>query len=162
MDFFIALDKNNHKIVNQGKTLQSHIIYIPPGMVALLSLYNMVNLITIDENDLVQRSCLTVKKLSFSRTGDIEVADLCDKHKNIVEEMNKLLRNRVVRSEPVYQDCKPWVINPCHNFALLPTPGFYVLETDDLDQLQDMYVEYSVLTAEQAIAIPDSFKLGVI
>lgn len=38
MDFNIALDKDNHALINGGTTAQSNIIYIPPGKVALMSL----------------------------------------------------------------------------------------------------------------------------
>ena len=44
--------------------------------------------------------------------------------------------------------------------ALIPVPGFYVLETDDVDQLSTAYVEYAVIDANQASVIPDGFKLG--
>lgn len=162
MDFRIAVDKDNYKLINDGKTIQSHIIYIPPGHVALLSLFNMVNTAKLDGTQIVSKSCLTVKKLSFSRTGDISDGnlDLCDKTTNIVREAEKLLKSRTIKSEPVYQGCCPWFVDPSHNFSLIPTPGFYVLETDEIDQLETMYVEYAILTAEQALAIPNGFKLG--
>lgn len=160
MDFFVALDKKNHKLVNDGRTIQSNVIYIPVGQVALLSLYNMMNVVYLDCDVLVNRSCLTIKKLSFSRTGDIPPPDTCGEIVDIASEMTKILRSRTIRSEPVYQDCCEWTISPANNFALIPTPGFYVLETDDIDQLQDMYVEYAVFDASKAIAIPTAFKLG--
>lgn len=160
MNFYIALDKDNHKLVNGGATIQSHIIYIPPGNVALLSLYNMIRIARLEDKSVVDKSCLTVKKLSFSHTGDIDVPYMCDKTINLVEEAEKLLRNRTVLAEPVYQCGCPWTINPCSNFSLIPTPGFYVLETDELDQLSEMYVEYAVLPASAVSAIPDDFKLG--
>lgn len=164
MDFYIALDKDNHKLVNDGKTAQSNIIYIPKGHTALVSLYNMTTIVKLeDENGekvLVNKSCLTIKKLSFGRTGNISVIYECDTHVNLVAEAQKSLADRRVFSEPVLQDCCVWSINPGNNMALIPTPGFYVLETDDLDQLNTAYVEYAVLTADEAKAIPNGFKLG--
>ena len=164
MDFYTALDKDNHKLVNDGKTAQSNIIYIPKGHTALISLYNMTNIVKLeDENGekvLTNKSRLTIKKLSFGRTGNVSAIYECDTHVNLVAEAQKLLADRRVFAEPVFQDCCPWTINPGNNIALIPTPGFYVLETDDLDQLNTAYVEYAVLTADEAKAIPNGFKLG--
>lgn len=164
MDFYTALDKDNHKLVNDGKTAQSNIIYIPKGHTALISLYNMTNIVKLeDENGekvLTNKSCLTIKKLSFGRTGNVSAIYECDTHVNLVAEAQKLLADRRVFAEPVLQDCCPWTINPGNNMALIPTPGFYVPETDDLDQLNTAYVEYAVLTADEAKAIPNGFKLG--
>lgn len=166
MDFFVALDKNNHTLVNDGKTARSNIIYIPPGHTAILSLFNMMNLVKLKDQDgektLVNESCLTIKKLSFDRTVDVGklVDDLCSNTSNHKYLADTLLRQRGMRAEPVYQDCCPWSINPANNMALIPTPGFYVLETDDIDQLNTAYVEYAVLTADEAKAIPNGFKLG--
>ena len=167
MDFFVALDKDNHTLVNGGKTAQSTIIYIPPGKVALLSLYNMMNIVTLEGGEggkfLQSKSCLSIKKLSFGRTGDVNkdlIDDLCSNNKTHLMLANKLLADRRVFAEPVYQDCCEWNINPANNMALIPVPGFYVLETDDVDQLSTAYVEYAVIDASQATAIPDAFKLG--
>lgn len=165
MDFYIALDKDNHKLVNDGKTAQSNIIYIPKGHTALVSLYNMTTIVKLeDENGekvLTNKSCLTIKKLSFGRTGNIPDLYECDTHVNLVAEAQKLLAERRVFAEPVLQDCCAWSINPGNNMALIPTPGFYVIETDDIDQLNNAYVEYAVLTVDEAKAIPHGFKLGI-
>lgn len=164
MDFFTALDKDNHKLVNDGKTAQSNIIYIPKGHTALISLYNMTNIVRLEEENgekvLTNKSCLTIKKLSFGRTGNMSAIYECDTHVNLVAEAQKLLADRRVFTEPVIQDCCAWSVNPGNNMALIPTPGFYVLETDDIDQLNTAYVEYAVLTADEAKAIPNGFKLG--
>lgn len=167
MDFFIALDKDNHTLTNDGKTAQSNIIYIPAGKVALLSLYNMMNIVTMEDGEkgkfLQTKSCLTVKKLSFGRTSDVNkdlVDDICTNYKTHLTLANQLLADRRVFAEPVYQGCCAWSINPANNMALIPVPGFYVLETDDVDQLSTAYVEYAVIDGSQATAIPDAFKLG--
>lgn len=167
MDFFTALDKDNHTLVNSGTTAQSNIIYIPPGKVALLSLFNMMNVITLEDGKdgkvISNKSCLTIKKLSFGRTGDVNkdlIDDLCSNNKSHAALATQLLAERRVFSEPVYQNCCAWSINPANNMAMIPVPGFYVLETDDVDQLATAYVEYAVIDANQATAIPDSFKLG--
>lgn len=165
MDFYIALDKDNHNLVNDGKTAQSNVIYIPKGHTALVSLYNMTTIVKLEEENgekvLINKSCLTIKKLSFGRTGNIQGLYECDTHINLVAEAQKLLAERRVFAEPVIQDCCAWSINPGNNMALIPTPGFYVLETDDIDQLNNAYVEYAVLTVDEAKAIPYGFKLGI-
>ena len=164
MDFYIALDKDNHKLVNDGKTAQSNIIYIPKGHTALVSLYNMTTIVKLEEENgekvLTNKSCLTIKKLSFGRTGNISALYECDKHFNLVAKAQKLLDERRVFAEPVVQDCCAWSINPCNNMALIPTPGLYILETDDIDQLNNAYVEYAILTVDEAKAIPYDFRLG--
>ena len=165
MDFYTALDKDNYKLVNDGKTAQSNIIYIPKGHTALISLYNMTTIVKLeDENGekvLTNKSCLTIKKLSFGRTGNVEAIYECDTHVNLTAVAQKLLADRRVFAEPVIQDCCAWSVNPGNNMALIPTPGFYVLETDDLDQLNTAYVEYAVLTVDEAKAIPHDFRLGI-
>ena len=167
MDFNIALDKDNHTLISGGTTAQSNIIYIPPGKVALLSLYNMMTIVNMkDENGkkvLENKSCLAIKKLSFGRTPDVSkdlVEDLCSNNRSHQALADELLADRRVFSEPVYQNCCEWSLNPANNMALIPVPGFYVLETDDVDQLSTAYVEYAVIDANQASAIPDGFKLG--
>lgn len=167
MDFLVALDKDNHTLINNGATAQSNIIYIPPGKVALLSLYNMMTIISMKDDNgkkvLENKSCLTIKKLSFGRTPDVNkemIDDMCSNSKTHQALANKLLADRRVFSEPVYQNCCEWSINPANNMALIPVPGFYVLETDDVDQLSTAYVEYAVIDADKASAIPDGFKLG--
>lgn len=167
MDFNVALDKDNYRLINGGSTARSNIIYIPPGKVALLSLFNMMNIVKLKDDAgnkvLEAKSCLTIKKLSFGRTSDVNrelVADMCKgtpSHKALADQ---LLADRRVFIEPVYQSCCEWSINPADNYALLPVPGFYVLETDDVDQLSTAYVEYAVIDADKTSAIPDSFKLG--
>ena len=109
MDFNIALDKDNHTLINGGATAQSNIIYIPPGKVALLSLYNMMTIVSMkDENGkkvLENKSCLTIKKLSFGRTPDVSkdlVEDLCSNNRSHQALADELLADRRVFSEPVY------------------------------------------------------------
>lgn len=164
MDFYTALDKDNHKLVNDGKTAQSNIIYIPKGHTALVSLYNMTTVVKLeDENGekaLINKSCLTIKKLSFGRLGNISARYECDTHINLLAKAQQLLADRRVFAEPVIQDCCVWSINPGNNMALIPTPGFYILETDDIDQLNNAYVEYAILTVDEAKAIPYDFRLG--
>lgn len=165
MDFMIALDKDNHTLVNGGRTARSNIIYIPAGSTALLSLYNMMTIVKLtgDETKVLEtKSCLTIKKLSFGRTGDIKqlVESICDNDKTHQALADRLLADRRVFAEPIYQGCCEWTLDPANNMALIPIPGFYILELDDLDQLDTAYVEYAVLPATQAIAIPDGFKLG--
>lgn len=165
MDFYVALDKDNHKLIDSGTTIQSNIIYIPLGYVGLLSLYNMANIVSLqedgtDKKTLVNNSCLTLKKMSFGEVDEKQIEVICGKHINLSDEYNRLLSSRRVFTEPVVQDGCYWTINPCNNYVSIPIPGFYVLETKAVDQLDTMYVEYATMPATHAIAIPDGFKLG--
>lgn len=165
MDFYVALDKDNCKLIDGGTTIQSNIIYIPLGYVGLLSLYNMVNVISLQEGEanqksLVNNSCLTLKKISFGKVDDVQLEDICGKPISINDEYARLLSSRRVFTEPVIQDGRYWTINPCNNYVSIPIPGFYILESKAVDQLDTMHVEYATMPATHAIAIPDGFKLG--
>lgn len=164
MNNIIVLDKDHYTLINGGCTVQSSIIHVPVGYTALLSLYNMTNIVKMveerGEKTLVNNSCLMLKKISYGIVEEATRVLACDENINLVDYLNELLANRRVFLEPIYQNCCEWTISPSSNYTLLPVPGFFVLETDDVDQLDTMYVEYSLISAEQSIAIPNGFKLG--
>lgn len=169
MDYTIIFDKDHQKVSENGTSMYSDVLYIPPGKTALLSLYNMVDetkLVTdptTGKKSLSSGSCVTVHKLSLGQTGDITdvVKQVeCGRVYDVQNELRKLLYNRRLFHEPVYQCGSTWTLNPCNNFALIPTPGFYMLELTDVAQFDTAYVEYALLDVSDSVVIPDDFKLG--
>lgn len=165
MDYTIAFDQERRTISDDGRSYYSDIIYIPAGNTALLSLYNMFNKARLvegadGEKSLQVNSCIVVHKLSFGETEHIRRAIKCGDFINLADEYKKLLIERRVFHEPVFQCGEAWQINPCNNFALIPTPGFYMLEIFDLNQIDTAYIEYTLLSVADSLAIPDDFKLG--
>ena len=71
-----------------------------------------------------------------------------------------MLDNRVITSEPVFQSSAEWALTPCNNFALIPTPGLYMIQLLDPDQLDVAFIEYAIMDVKDALIIPDAFKLG--
>ena len=47
-----------------------------------------------------------------------------------------------------------------HNYALIPVPGLYLIELFDVNQFDIAYIEYTLLSVADSMAIPDDFKLG--
>lgn len=166
MDNTILFDINHRMISIDGRSAFSDVVYIPVGKTALLSLYNMTNDISLDKDPdtgkyvLKNDSCVIVHKLSFSQTGDIARKLECGEVVNIQDALNALLQKRRLMYEPVYQCGQAWKINPCNNFVLIPTPGFYMLEVMDINQFDTAYIEYHLLSVQDSLSIPDDFKLG--
>lgn len=166
MDHIILFDKDNQTIASNGKSAFSNILYIPPGKTALLSLYNMISEIDLVKDEktgafsLQSDDCVKIHKLSFGATKDIARKIRCGERVDVNGELKALLRDRRVFREPVYQCGCAWGINPCNNFALIPTPGFYVLEFFDVNQFDLAYVEYALLSVADSMAIPNEFKMG--
>lgn len=166
MDFTILYDKTHSVVSPSGKQVYSDILYIPVGKAALLSLYNMtasLDLVTDpDTGRMVLQSddCIIVHKLSFGQTGDLARRLSCGERIDVQRELTGLLHSRRVFHEPVYQCGGAWAINPCNNYALIPVPGFYMLELFDLDQAATAYIEYALIGLEAAAVIPDDFKMG--
>ena len=165
MDYTILFDKDRRTIAEHGTRAFSEILYIPPGKVALLSMYNMYNEVQVTKNAkgetaLVAKDCALVHKLSLGKTGDIARKIECGERVDVQGELRGLLANRRLFHEPVYQCGCTWSLNPCNNFALIPTPGFYMLEFFNPNQFDTAYVEYALLSVSDSMAIPDDFKLG--
>lgn len=165
MDFTVLFDKERQVLIEHGTRAMSEILYIPVGKVALLSLYNMFNEMHLAKDDkgnveLVSNDCAIVHKLSMGKTGDIARKIECGERVDVYGELQNLLYNRRIFHEPVYQNACNWTLNPCDNFALIPTPGFYVLEFHNPNQFDTAFVEYALLNVADSVAIPDEFKLG--
>lgn len=166
MDWTIAFDKTHRIISEDGKSAYSDFIYIPPGKTALLSMYNMVNdlAVKIDEKTgkpiLVSDDCAIIHKVSLGPTGDVARALECGERVNILGELKTLLYERRIFHEPVYQCGEKWLLNPCNNYALIPVPGLYLIELFDVNQFDIAYIEYTLLSVADSMAIPDDFKLG--
>lgn len=166
MDFTILFDKDNRRLAENGKTAFSNVLYIPPGKVALLSMYNMIAGTEVrtdpqtGKKTIVSKDCVVVHKISYGRTDPLVIKAKCHEHVDVASEVAKLVAKRRVFFEPVLQDGCPWVLDACHNFALLPVPGFFMLEFTDPAQFDTAYVEYALLDTRDTITIPDAFKLG--
>lgn len=165
MDSFIAFDKEHRYISGNGRSAFSDIIYIPPGYTALLSLYNMRNIVNIAKDDagefvLENKACAVIHKVSFEQGKDIHKELACGNRVNINDLIQDMLKKRRVFHEEVTQCGHSWSINPCNNFVLIPTPGFYRIEFFDINQLDTAYVEYFILSVADSATIPDDFKLG--
>lgn len=166
MNTDILFDKDHQTISDDGRSAFSEILYIPVGKVALLSLYNMFSELKMVTDEVTGKkslddfSCVVVHKMSLSHTGNVIVKPRCGGVLDIRSEEYKLLWDRQVRHEPVYQCGCQWTINPCNNMAILPIPGFFQLEFVDPNQFNTAYVEFSFLTVAESLAMPDDFKLG--
>lgn len=166
MDYTILFDVDHRTVSRDGTSAFSDILYIPPGKTALLSLFNMVNELNLVKDEktgkmsLQSDDCAVIHKLSLGNTGDIARKVECGEFVDTSGELMELLYNRRVFHEPVYQNGCSWGINPCNNFALIPTPGFYMLEFFDANQFDTAYVEYALLSVVDSMGIPDAFKLG--
>lgn len=166
MDFTIVYDKDHRLISDNGLSAYSEVFYVPPGKAALLSLYNLVNTVKLvtdpktGKSHLSADDCAVVHKMSLGRTGDFARHVACGERVDIAAEARKLLLDRRIFYEPVYQDGCPWSLNPCNNYALISVPGFYMLEFYDTEQFDNAYVEYALLSVADSLAIPDGFKLG--
>lgn len=166
MDYTILFDHTHRTIASNGKSAYSDILYIPAGKTALLSLFNMTSGLDLVKDEVTGKlslqsdDCAVVHKLSLGQTGDISRRLDCGERADIAGELRGLLLNRRLFHEPVYQCGSAWTLNPCNNFALIPTAGFYMLEFFDVNQFDTAYVEYTILSVADSLAIPDSFKMG--
>lgn len=160
MDWKIALDINHHTLIEGGAKAESSIIHVPVGKVALLSMYNMLATIDYDGETLSTDDCAEIQKLSFGKTPDLAPQVECGKNRNLTSEMLSAINSRRMFKEPVTQCGQCWTINPCNNFVMIPTPGFYSIILYDVDQVDVAYIEYVLIDVADAAAIPDEFKLG--
>lgn len=166
MDFTILFDKNHRKLADNGLTAFSDVLYIPPGKAALLSMYNMVSSseVVVDpqtgKKDVVFKDCITIHKISYGRVDPLVINAKCQDHIDLAGEVQKLLARRRVFFEPVMQDGCSWTLDACNTFALLPVPGFFMLEFTDPNQFDTAYLEFALLDIRDTIAIPDAFKIG--
>ena len=166
MDFTILFDKNNRKLENNGRVAFSNVLYVPPGKAALLSMYNMTGnqeLVTdpaTGKQSIVYRDCVVVHKISYGRVEPFMAEAKCNSMVDMIGEVQKLIAKRRVFFEPVVQKGCSWTLDACNNFALLPVPGFFMLEFTDPNQFDTAYVEYALLNTQDTVTIPDAFKIG--
>lgn len=160
MDWKIALDINNHTLIEGGEKAESNIIHIPPGKVALLSMYNMLATVDYDGVTLETDDCAEIQKLSFGATPELAPLVGCGMDRNIEREMKSALAKRRMFKEPVTQCGECWSIHPCNNFVMIPTPGYYSIILYDVDQIDVAYIEYIIIDVADSAAIPNEFKLG--
>lgn len=178
MDWKIALDAKNYELTDDGKRANSKPIYIPPGKVALISMFNLVTtykLTDVNGNPtsavnpdgsynqqatLYSDDCAVILKLSVGVAQNVaEQIAPCT-----AEDMTSILQAisdaRKITKEPVFQSSAEWSLTSCNNFALIPTPGLYMVQLLDPQQLDVAFIEYTLLDVADAIIIPDAFKLG--
>jgi hypothetical protein len=169
MDWNIALNAANHTLSDDGTRANSKPIYIPPGKVALLSMFNMVT--TYDLVDkvlpdgvthkvLTSNDCAIVVKLSVGKSQTIIDKFTKCETLDISSILQDMLDARKITQEPVYQGGEEWGISPCNNMVLIPTPGLYMVQILDPQQLDVAFIEYTLLDVADAVIIPDEFKLG--
>lgn len=164
MDWTTVLDRDHHVITQEGTRAESRMMHVPPGKVGLLSMYNMIELISLigtGADAVLQSSgCARLLKVSIARSGDLPKRVSCGSDIDLQREHEKLLENRDILKEPVYQCGQEWVISPCNNMMLIPVPGLYIIELFAVEQLDDAYIEFITLDVADAAIIPDGFKLG--
>lgn len=164
MDWTIVLDRNTHTLTQEGTRAESRMMYIPPGKVGLISMYNMteeVNIYGEGADAVIDASgCARILKVSVARAGRLPELTSCGQTLDLHREHERLLGDRQIRKEPMYQCGEEWNISPCNNIQLISIPGLYIIELFDVDQLEEAYIEFIAVDVETASIIPDSFKLG--
>lgn len=166
MDWTVVLNNKHHTLTQEGTRAESRLMYIPPGKVGLISMYNMVSEIKIIGSGrdavLSTSACARLLKVSVAPSGNLPKLASCDSYLDLRREHERLLEDRVLTKEPIYQCGEEWNITPCNNMALIPVPGLYLIELFDVDQLEEAYIEFITLDVAAAAIIPDAFKMGEI
>lgn len=164
MDWTIVLDRNIHALTQEGTRAESRLMYIPPGKVGIISMYNMTEEVSISGEGLdavINTSgCARILKVSVARAGKLPELSDCGQVIDLRREHEKLLADRVITKEPMYQCGQEWNITPCNNMQLITVPGLYLIELFDVSQLEEAYIEFIAVDVATASIIPDSFKLG--
>lgn len=164
MDWTIVLDRKTHTLTQEGTRAESRMMYIPPGKVGLISMYNMTEEVSIfgeGINAVIDTSgCARILKVSVAKSGRLPELSDCGKTIDLYREHEKLLEARAITKEPMYQCGQEWNISPCNNMQLIAIPGLYIIELFDVDQLEEAYIEFIAIDVATASIIPDSFKLG--
>lgn len=178
MDWNIALNSANHTLSDDGTRANSKPIYIPPGKVALISMFNMVttyDLVDINGNPtspvnpdgtynqqatLYSDDCAVILKLSVGKAQILATEFSKCETVDMASVLQTAIDARKITQEPVFQATKEWGLTPCNNFALIPTPGLYMIQLLDPEQLDVAFIEYAIMDVRDALIIPDAFKLG--
>lgn len=164
MDWTIVLDRNTHTLTQEGTRAESRMMYIPPGQVGIISMYNMAEeAIIVGEGQdaaIEMTGCARILKVSVARSGQLPELSDCGRVIDLRREHAKLLEDREITKEPMYQCGHEWNITPCSNMQIITIPGLYIIELFDTDQLEEAYIEFIAVDVATASIIPDSFKLG--
>lgn len=164
MDWTIVLDSKRHKLTQEGTRAESRLMYVPPGKIGLVSMYNMVEELVLTgegaQRALSSTACARFLKVSVADSADLPAFKNCAHYIDLHREHERLLGDREIRKEPIYQCGQEWSISPCNNMALIPVPGIYIIELFDVNQLDEAYIEFITLDVAAASIIPDAFKLG--
>lgn len=164
MDWTIVLDHKHHTLTQEGTRAESRLMYVPPGKVGMVSMYNMVEQLVMSGvgADIVLSSsaCARILKVSVARSGDLPKMTGCASYLDLNREHERLLEDREIVKEPIYQCGREWTISPCNNLAIIPVPGLYIIELFDVNQLDEAYIEFITLDVAAATIIPEAFKLG--
>ena len=164
MDWTIVLDHKIHTVTQEGTRAESRLMYIPPGKVGIISMYNMSQEITVTgtgASAMVEVSgCARILKVSVAKSGKLAELVSCGEHVDLRREHERLMAERVIKKEPMFQCGQEWNISPCDNMQVISIPGLYIIELFSVDQLQDAYIEFIAVDVTAASIIPDSFKLG--
>ena len=164
MDWTIVLDTDHHVLTQEGTRAESRLMHVPPGKVGLVSMYNMVEELELTgegaDRALSSTACARFLKVSVARSGNLPNMGTCAHYLDLRREHERLLGDRTIQKEPIYQCGQEWSISPCNNMALIPVPGLYIIELFDVNQLDEAYIEFVTLDVSAASIIPDAFKLG--
>lgn len=163
MKSIVALDADTHILQDEGTKAVSRVIYVRPGESALLSLHGMQSVpkISDDKKNLVFGGCISIKRVHMGEAEMKEIERECGANQSYSNIADNLIRRRVVRPYDIYKCGETWSISPCDNLKLIDVPGFYVAELTELDQLEELVLEYSILNHNQALSIQADIRLGV-
>lgn len=164
MDWTIVLDRKTHTLTQEGTRAESRMMYIPPGQVGIISMYNMVEEAVIEGEGadavIMTKGCARILKVSVARSKNLPELANCGQVIALDREHEKLLAERKITKEPMFQCGQEWNISPCNNMQVITIPGLYIIELFDTDQLDEAYIEFIAVDVATASIIPDSFKLG--
>lgn len=164
MDWTTVLDSKIHTLTQEGTRAESRMMYIPPGKVGVISMYNMSEVVTITGEGsaamVTVTGCARILKVAVARSGKLAELATCGQHIDLAREHERLLAERAIKKEPMFQCGQEWNISPCSNMQVIPVPGLYIVELSSVDQLEDAYIEFIALDVTAASIIPDSLKLG--
>lgn len=164
MDWTTVLDRKTHTLTQEGTRAESRMMYIPPGQVGIISMYNMTQEIVVEGTgptaEVSLTGCARVLKVSVARAGSLPQMGNCGEVIDLYREHEKLLAERRITKEPLYQCGREWNLTPCDNMQVITLPGLYIIEMFDVDQLEEAYIEFIAIDVATAMIIPDSFKLG--
>ena len=128
MDWTIVLDRKTHTLTQEGTRAESRMMYIPPGQVGIISMYNMVEEAVIEgvgaDAVIVTKGCARILKVSVARSKNLPELLSCGQVIALDREHEKLLAERKITKEPMFQCGQEWNISPCNNMQVIKTIMF--------------------------------------